>query len=183
MRRISGCVLLAALLWATPAAAAPILNLLPATGSVTALPGETVGWGYEIVNDDLDHWLVVSFLNPDGFQFGTGSDLIFDFPIIAPGASLIRSYVAGVQGLYEFTWDAGAPAGFVNSGLFVIGAELWDADPFAGGQFASTLPDFIAPYSVGVPATEPAPVPEPAAVVLLTAGLGVAGLSRRRKSV
>lgn len=180
MTRISGCLMFIVLLWATPASAVPILTLVPSSGTVAAAPGGTIGWGYEIVNDDPDSWLVISSLNTDGFQFGTVNDFIFDFPILAPGATLTTAYVAGLQGLAEFTWDLTAPLDFVNSGLFRIGAELWDGDPFAGGQFALTLPDFTAPYSVGV--TQPPSVPEPGSLLLLSAGLGLAALARRRKS-
>jgi len=177
-RRLTGCAILFGLLCAVPAGAAPILTLLPDSGSLVGAPGATVGWGYQIANDDPTEWLVVTSLSTDPFQFGIGSDAIFDFPIVAPGMSVIVPYIAAAQGLYEFTWDATAPAGFVNTGLFTIGAEFWDADPFAGGQFAASLPDFTAAYSVSMP--QQTPVPEPATVVLLSAGLCVAGLARRR---
>lgn len=181
MKPISACVALAALMCAASVEAAPVLNLLPPGGAVTAAPGETVGWGYEIVNDDADHWLVVSSLSSGGFQFGTGSDLVFDFPILAPGTSLLRPYVPGAQGLYEFTWDLSAPGGFVNTGTFVIGAELWAGDPFVDGQFVSTLADFLADYSAATSSQpDPAPVPEPGTLLLLSAGFGLAGLQRRR---
>src|ERR671910_1320636 len=82
MTRWTGCVMLAALLWAAPLQAATIFTLLPGAGSAQASPGDTVGWGYEIVNDDLTNWLVISSFNSDGFQFGTLIDAIFDFPIL-----------------------------------------------------------------------------------------------------
>lgn len=188
MMRISGCLMLVALVCAAPAEAVPIFNLLPPT-TITADPGETVGWGYEIVNDETDYWLVITGLVPDPFAHGTGSDAIFGFPILAPasspGSTVIQPYVPGVAGLYEFTWDLTAPGGFVNSGVFHISAELWDGDPFAGGQFASTLPDFIAPFTVT--ANEPsASVPEPTTLLIFLTGFGCAGLSRlvsaRRRS-
>jgi hypothetical protein len=181
MTRLTGCVMLVALTWAAPSQAAPIFTLVPASGSLVGAPGDTVGWGYEVVNDDPTNWLVISGLNSDGFQYGTVNDFIFDYPILAPGATLTTSYLAGIQGLAEFTWDLTAPAGFINSGFFSIGAELWDGDPFAGGQFALALADFTAPYDVSV-TRAPAPVPEPATFVLLASGLGFGLLSRRRRS-
>jgi hypothetical protein len=174
MTRWTGCVMLAALLWAAPIQAAPILSLLPPSGSVAAAPGQTVGWGYQIVNDDPTQWLVITSLIPGLFQHGIGSDLIFDFPILAPGSSWVRPYVPGTQGLYEFTWDATAPVGFVNSGSFTIGAEFWNGDPFLGGQFASALPDFVVPYNT-------ATVPEPSTLAVVAAGLGLAAVRRRSR--
>jgi hypothetical protein len=183
MMRISGCVILVALACAAPAQALPIINLLPPT-TITADPGETVGWGYEIINDDPNYWLVIAGLVPDPFAHGSGSDAIFAFPVLAPasspGSSVIQPYVPGVAGLYEFTWNLTAPAGFVNSGLFHITAELYDGDPFQGASLVATLEDLTVAYSVAV---TPASVPEPATLLIFSAGLGCAALRRfaRRK--
>jgi hypothetical protein len=183
MRRLlTGCVIVAAALFSARTDAAPILTLLPPNGSVEAAPGETIGWGYEITNDDPTEWLVIASLTTDGFQYGTGSDLIFSYPIVAPDTTLSAPYLSGIQGLYEFTWDLTAPAGFVNTGFFHIGAELWDGDPFLGGSFVESLPDFVETYAVGVPSQTPTSVPEPATALLLTSGFGLAGLVRRRSA-
>jgi hypothetical protein len=181
MIRISALALVASLAWTAPTEAAPLLNLLPPGGSVAAEPGQTVGWGYEIVNDDPSQWLVISSLiAPSGFQLGVGSDLIFNYPILAPDSSLVVPYIAGVQGLYEFTWDLSAPVGFINAGTFLIGAELWDGDPFAGGQPFEILPDFEVAYDVTVASPPPTTVPEPSTLWLLSSGVALVGWSRRR---
>jgi hypothetical protein len=169
--------MLAAILWAAPTQATPVFTLLPGTGSTVASPGDTVGWGYEITNDDTTDWLVISSFNANLFQFGTLTDIL-DYPILAPGATVTNSYLPGLQGLAEFTWDATAPPGFTNSGVFTIGAEIWDGDPLLGGVFVSALPDFTSSYAISTTAT---PVPEPASVLLFGAGLAVV-VARRRKS-
>lgn len=177
MKRMSLSTTLFALLFAAPAGATPVFTLVPGTGSAVASPGDTVGWGYEISNDDSTNWLVISSFSSDFFQFGTETD-IFDYPILAPGSTVTTPYVAGLQGLAEFTWDATAPAGFTNTGVFTIAAELWDGDPFAGGTFVSSLPDFTATYSIST-ATATTPVPEPGTLVLLLVGAISIVLARR----
>src|SRR5688572_12626597 len=121
---MSICVVFAAVMGAAPAEASPIFTLLPGAGSAVASPGDTVGWGYEIINDDPANWLVISSFNSDAFQYGSLNDFIFDYPIVAPGATITMPYLAGLQGLAEFAWDVTAPAGFTNSGAFTIGAEF-----------------------------------------------------------
>jgi hypothetical protein len=185
MMRILGSVTIAALLCAAPVTAAPVFTLVPSDGIVVAEPGGPVGWGYEIVNDDPLNWLVISNVSAGVFEHGTITDplAIFDFPIVAAGSSLLREYVTGVQGLYEFTWDADAPAGFVNSGVFIVSAELWDNDPVTGGQFFAALPDFVLPYEVRVPVPPPTTVPESSTLLLFSSGIVIAGWSRRRRLV
>ena len=148
MRRlVIGCVMIAALFAAPRADASPILTLLPSTGTAGADPGQTAGWGYEVTNDDPGYWLVLTGLTvTTPFAYGTVNDLIFDYPILAPQTSVTQNWLQGSAGLLEFTWDLTAPAGFVNTGVFTIAAELWDADPFLGGQFVESIPDFTLAY-------------------------------------
>jgi hypothetical protein len=168
-------MVVAALFCAARSDAAPILSLLPSTGTTGALPGQTVGWGYAVTNDDPTDWLVLTGVVATPFAFGTANDQIFDFPILAPQTTLTQNWTPGAAGLFELTWDLTAPAGFINAGVFTITAELWDADPFLGGSFVQSLPDFTAAYSASVTA-----VPEPATILLMTSGLGLAALARRR---
>jgi hypothetical protein len=153
---------LAVLLSAVPAIAADIhtFNLLPA-GSIAGPAGSTIGWGYSIENQSSSLWLVTSGLDNGVFQHGTPG-LIFDFPDVAPGETVTVPFSnATSAGLYELTWDASAPLGFVNHGSFVLQAEWWNGDPLGGGSFVSSASYVSQFYSATV-----APVPEPT-----TAGL------------
>jgi hypothetical protein len=120
-------------------------------------------------------------LNADAFAHATPAAL-FDFPVLAPGASLVVDYDGpAFVGLFELTWDQDAPPGFVNAGAFVMDAEWWDADPldpFAGAKYLGPALAVSADYSASTVAA--AAVPEPAAIALLMLGLGARSLRRRR---
>jgi len=147
-------------------------SLLPESGSVTGTPGQTVGWGYTIENQSTTHWLVTSGLSSDSFTFGT-PELMFDFPILAPGSSISILFDAvGFTGLYALTWDASVPPGSVESGSFMLNAEWWNGDPLAGGQFAFAASPASQSYQAAV-------VPEPGTAALLGLALLVAGVRRR----
>ena len=147
-------------------------NLLPDDGSIAGGAGQTVGWGYSIENQSTTHWLVTSGLAPSSFQFGT-PELLFDFPILAPGSSVSVPFDAGAStGLLALTWDASAPLGSVESGSFLLSAEWWNGDPLAGGQFAFAASPLSQSYQATV-------VPEPGTAALLGLALLVAGVRRR----
>jgi len=148
-------------------------STLPKTGNVAAPAGSTVGWGYSITNQSLTDWLITDAISAGTFLFGTPL-AIFDLPILAPGATLSVPFdpVRGL-GLYQLTWNATAPAGFVNSGNFVLSAEFWNGNPFAGGSFVASAVNQTAAYTATVTPTN---VPEPSTLLSLALGLAALGL-------
>jgi hypothetical protein len=156
-------------------------DLLPPSGSVFGEPGSTVGWGYSLENASATEWLLLSSVGSDPFLHGVPDGSIFDFPILGPGVILGTPYVPGTSGLFELTWDLTAPIGFANSGTFLVSAEWWDGDPFAGGAFLRFAIDQSAAYSATV--TPNSAAPEPGVLLLVLAGLtGIAWRKRRRHS-
>ena len=176
---LSGVLIVAGLLACPSVAHADpfTFTLLPASGEVSGLPGATIGWGYELTNTSLTDWLVLSSLNEDPIVNATPDSSLFDFPILAPGETRSVAYdPATLSGLFQLTWDALAPEGFINTGLFVLSAEFWDADPFAGGSFLAFADDQSAAYKASV-----ASVPEPTSLLLMIIGVTCGSLYVRRR--
>jgi hypothetical protein len=144
-------------------------TLLPSNGNVFGPAGSIVGWGYSLKNDSTNDWFVSTNLNSDSFSNGTPS-LLFDFPDLAPGATVTEPFdaVNGI-GIFELQWAPSAPVGFVNSGNFVLSGEWWDGDPLNGGNFIADATDTSLAYSATVTGT--ASVPEPSSLFLLSWGL------------
>lgn len=135
---------------------------VPDAATGTDLSGQAVsGWGYSLTNQSDSLWLMATDLTAGSFQFADPA-LLFDFPILAPGQSATVAYDPLIPaGLYQITWHADAPPGFVNAGNFIVAIEWWTGDPLAGGSFVSTAPGLSQPYSVSASA-----VPEPSTGVL-----------------
>jgi hypothetical protein len=170
------------LLLAAPAARADsfTFSTIPANGAIPGPPGATIGWGYSITNNSQTDYVEFSALSSDSFLNGTPL-AIFDFPIIAPGATIMVPFdPINVLGLYQLTWDATAPVGFTNSGTFLLTGDFC-TDSACASMISNSALTQSALYSATV--TVPVTVtPEPTSVTLVAAGL-VAGLlrgSRRR---
>ncbi|HEX4166977.1 MAG TPA: PEP-CTERM sorting domain-containing protein [Bryobacteraceae bacterium] len=167
--------------WAAMAADVYSFGLLPADGAVQGAPGGTVGWGYTLQNQSSSLWLVPTDVNSGSFLNGTPS-LLFDFPTLAPGGSATEAYnPASASGLFQLTWNASAPLGFVNSGVFDLSTQWWSGDPLAGGTLVSTAPSAHESYLATVGGA--AAVPEPstlAPMIALLLGALVIGATRQR---
>jgi hypothetical protein len=59
-----------------------------------------------------------------------------------------------MSGLYRITWDARVPAATVNTGTFVLHADFFAGDPFAGGLFLAGADDQFASYRATLMQTE-----------------------------
>jgi hypothetical protein len=154
-------------------------DTLPTSGDILGLPGSRIGWGYTLTNTSLTNWLVPTSLGSDPFLAAT-PNAIFDFPILAPGATLSVAYdsLTGI-GLFELTWEPGVPIGTVNLGLFVIEAEWWDGDPLGGGSFVELAELQSAPY-MAIVVSGTTVIPELSTLALLATGIGALRSLRRR---
>jgi hypothetical protein len=132
--------------------------------------------GYTVSNGS-EFWLELTGISADSFQDATPDSGPFDYAILAPGETHTVAYnSATLEGLCQLTWDALAPIGFTNTGVFVVSAAYWDADPFAGGVVVSEAPMQTAAYSATV-----STVPEPGTLLLMGAVAGISALVRRRR--
>ena len=175
-QRLFGIAILTILFAATSYADSFTFSTVPPSGSISGAAGSTVGWGYSVTNNSLDQWLVFNSVGSDSaFSNGTPNFGVFDSPVVAPNSTITTDY-DGTNGLFEFTWNASAPAGSFNSGNFVLSAEWWSGNPFddvAPGEFLESIPDRSVPYSVTVPVScNCTPVPESSSLLLLVCGMG-----------
>ena len=168
---------LALSLAAIPAIAADVYTFaVPDEITVSSPAGVETGWGYSLHNESSSLWLVTTDLTAGTFQHAT-PDLIFDFPDLAPGATVAVPYDPFTPaGLYQIGWDTDTPPGFVNSGSFRLTAEWWNGDPLAGGTFVSAAPSASQSYTAAL-------APEPATLGLAAGFLSVFGIvcSLRRR--
>jgi hypothetical protein len=151
----------------------------PVGGAVSGLPGQTVGWGYQLVNTDTSNWFVPTTLNASSLSIGSPDASYFDFPILAPGASANAAFDAllhaGLYGLQIFPF---ALAGQSDSGLFTLSGEWWSGDPLAGGTFLQAADGVQAAFLVTVAAEA---LPLPGSLPLLVLGMVLLLWRQRRR--
>jgi hypothetical protein len=178
------------------ASADPTLTLTP-SGTVSGLPGDTVGWGYSIENDTSDYLVVENsyFCDPGedpsdfdcspGLGASTYQDFIANnFTEIAPNSTGAQSFDATANtGVGEYSIDPLAVAGQSDVGSIVIVYDLFTTDflspDYTCCQVGGDV-EISAAAEVDVTGTGTSPVPEPATQGLVVAGLLLAVVAYRR---
>jgi hypothetical protein len=154
-------------LLATAAQATPLLNLDPASGNLTGLPGSTVGWGFTLTN--TTDFLVVtgaSFVPVPLSSFGTFTDFISTGPLLvlgpAPESPTITEAfnAATLSGIGAF--HIAPTASGTASGTIVINYALFSVspnDPNFDPDLDVVLPDGALRAAASVTAATAAPEP------------------------
>jgi len=175
---------------AAGASAAPILTLLPTDGIILGPQGTTVGWGFTLVSDQTN-WTLITAVQMNVAIIGTFEDYLSAWVgtnafALAPGSGpLVQAFAAGIPGttatgLAGVTIAANAPVG-PFSGSIGISYELYDADPFTGGNLVETGLEFTRSFTINV-SDAAAPVPEPQSGLLLAMALGLVAWWKTKRS-
>jgi hypothetical protein len=158
------------------------LALTPASGTVSGLPGSTVGWGYSIDNDSSDYLLVANSYFCAGTEdplFTTcspslGASTYNDFiannsTLIAPGTSGVESFDAGTNsGVGEYIIDSSATSGETDIGSMAVVYDLFSGDPFTDPSATQIGGDMDLTAAAEVEVTGPTSVvPEPGTLFFL----------------
>ena len=187
--------------WSAYAAPTPALSLLPA--DVSGFPGQTVGWGFQVINNSDTDWLEItnSFfcqlgadpisndctMNPFGPALGVYTDYAGkDGIVLAP-------FEQGMDSFASFPFSPGNPGNGVGQyaifgnampgtdmGNIFLTYKLFIGDPRNGGT-PDTEND---PGNLSVSAAASVtvnPTPEPATFLL--AGVALVALARLRRRV
>ena len=162
------------------AAQAAVLTLSPAT--ISAQAGDTTGWGFTLLNDDMANYLLVTgteFALAPGSAFGSYADLLGsrpNFVVLAPLASLSESYDAALPaGIGQFSFAASANGQI--DGQVQLHYALFSVDP----NSAAFDPDLhlVTADATAFAVASAQAVPEPASWVLFGA-VGLLALLGRR---
>lgn len=155
--------------------------VLTPSGDLSGAPGETLTWGYMIVNESTA-WLDLCSIDSDDWTLLGLPTSLFDFPTIGPGA-----WADG--NLYSFALDSNELVGSVNSGGFTVAGNWYDADPYDPNnvEVHSLDTEFdtddnvrTAAYSATVASPSGGVIPEPSTLLLLCSGLlGLVGAGRK----
>ena len=152
-------------------------------GALLGQPGQTVGWGFRLVNNSNLYWLLV---NSTDYALASGASNIGSYADIyaanavagiAPNGGYFQSYYSptpGTAGLGSYRIGDLIPVGSMTWGTIELTYGFWDGDPNDGGEATGDGGTVTADASVTAIAA--APVPPTLALV----ALGLLGLRRRR---
>jgi hypothetical protein len=156
----------------THACASPTFTLDPAGGSISGLPGQTVGWGFTLTNDSNDILVVSSAeFQPFSVPIGTFTDFMsLQFISLDPGTSLTQAFNPVLwQGVGSFAIDRSAFVPSTVAGRILLTYDLFTLD-WEQVSFSNIL---TADASVSA-------VPEPLSILLVfPAMLGLAEFRKR----
>ena len=176
-------ILLALALAASPAWGALTFVTSPADGSISGLPGSTIGWGFTFTSDDSNNYLInlVEFCRPSCASVIPGVGTFNDYaspnlvtigPLGSP-SPYTEAFVNGVSGLGSFVIDVGASLQSIP-GTIRVHFDVYDATlttQLSAGQIIFQS----AQVNIG---TGPVPVPEPASLALALSALAAIAVWR-----
>lgn len=160
---------------------------IPPSGQISGLPGETIGWGFDITPDSTD-WIAVT---GSIWLFETNPAIGFYTDFIGLQGGPLGGYLQPLTpnwlqlfdnslstGLGSFTIDGAAPLGASTSATLRILFERYSDNPTVCNN--CFLEGGSADLQLTVNVAEPtAAVPEPATYSLLAAALAILWVKKR----
>ncbi|MBM3788681.1 MAG: hypothetical protein FJW30_30460 [Acidobacteria bacterium] len=179
-------------LLATATLSAVTITLNPASGNLTALPGQTVGWGFTV--DSPTNYFVPTAVN---FVPASGDGVFADMlgprltvfvagPAPDENPNVTEAFDVGLgTGLASFTVNGGVALGTVIAGNILIDYDLFSVSPSnpsfdPGAHYLGAGTTISLDTSILVDNASTSEIPEPSAALLLAGGLLFAGLRMRR---
>lgn len=127
--------------------------VIPSTaqGRAFTVPGGKTGWGYAIKNNSPTKWLYVHDIKMLGnvSTLVTPDNGVFNYPLIAPGSSIV-ALISGGHGLGSVSVDASAAPQPVLTGSFVLTGDWWSGDPQKTGTLLCSAGTQSSPYGLVV---------------------------------
>jgi len=112
-------------------------------GALFGQPGQTVGWGFRLVNNSALYWLLVNSTDyaraAGASNIGSYTDIYAANAVagIAPNGGSFLSYYSptpGTAGLGSYRIGDLIPVGSTTWGTIELTYDLWDGDPYGVGD-------------------------------------------------